>query len=288
MIDETLALTNRALKKWIRNPTSVLPGLFTAAFYIALFGNSVNPTNLIPTTSNGVAIPPATLAQIKAGIFATTFGGAPNYITYLTAGVICLIVVFNMSFGGIDIVLDRQLGYFNTLLTSPIPRASIFFSGVLQNLAKAMLLALLTFVVALLVPDGLKLTSSFGPLEFLGAFAVFAMLGFGLSCVFTALALILRSIDSLVAIVNFINLPLIFMSNALFPSTSFPDWLKDISGVNPISKANEAARILIINGNPSASGQLGTFTGDVLYLVGFVIVMTILGYLAATRAMRPE
>src|SRR5271154_6300221 len=288
MIDETLALTNRALKKWIRNPTSVLPGLFTAAFYIALFGNSVNPTNLIPTTSNGVPIPPATLAQIKAGIFGTTFGGAPNYITYLTAGVICLIVVFNMSFGGIDIVLDRQLGYFNTLLTSPISRASIFFSGVLQNLAKAMLLALLTFAVALIVPDGLKLTASFGPLEFIGAFAVFAMLGFGLSCVFTALALILRSIDSLVAIVNFINLPLIFMSNALFPSTSFPSWLKAVSGVNPISKANEAARILIINGNPSASGQLGTFTGDVLYLVGFVILMTILGYLAASRAMRPE
>ncbi len=288
MIDETLALTNRALKKWIRNPASVLPGLFTAAFYIALFGNSVNPTNFIPTSSSGVSIPAAVVAQIKAAIFATTFGGAANYITYLTAGVICLIVVFNMSFGGIDIVLDRQLGYFNTLLTSPIPRASIFFSGVLQNLAKAMLLAVLTFIVALLVPDGLKLTSSFGPLEFVGAFAIFAMLGFGLSCVFTALALILRSIDSLVAIVNFINLPLIFMSNALFPSSSFPSWLKAISGVNPISKACEAARILIINGNPAASGQMGTFTGDVLYLVGFVIAMTILGYLAATRAMRPE
>jgi len=78
------------------------------------------------------------------------------------------------------------------------------------------------------------------------------------------------------------------MSNALFPSTSFPSWLKAISGVNPVSKANEAARILIINGNPSASGQLGTFTGDVVYLVGFVIVMTLLGYLAAARAMRPE
>src|SRR5271155_3257427 len=190
MIDETLALTNRALKKWIRNPASVLPGLFTAAFYIALFGNSVNPTNLIPSSVGGVAIPAAVLAQIKAGIFGTTFGGAPNYITYLTAGVICLIVVFNMSFGGIDIVLDRQLGYFNTLLTSPIPRASIYFSGVFQNLAKAMLLAVLTFVIALIIPDGLKLTSSFGILELLGAFAAFTLLGLGLSCVFTSLALL--------------------------------------------------------------------------------------------------
>ena len=287
MLDETLALTNRALKKWFRNPWSVLPGLFTAAFYIALFGNSVNPTNFIPTSENGVAIPASALAAIKASILGTTFGGAADYITFLTAGVICLIVVFNMSFGGIDIVLDRQLGYFNTLLTSPIPRASIFFSGVLQNLAKAMLLALVTFVIALLIPDGLKLTSSFGVLEFLGAFSAFALMGFGLSCIFTALALILRSIDSLVAIVNFINLPLIFMSNALFPSTSFPSWLQSISSVNPISKATEGARTLIINGNLSAS-QLSTFTGDMLYLVGFAIVMAVLGYLAAARAMRPE
>ena len=288
MFDETLALTNRALKKWIRNPASVLPGLLTAAFYIALFGNSFNPTNLIPTSSNGVPIPASVLQQIQKSILGTTFGGAADYITYLTAGVICLIVVFNMSFGGIDIVLDRQLGYFNTLLTAPIPRASIFFSGVLQNLAKAMLLAVLTFIVALLIPDGLKLTSSFGVLEFIGAFGAIALLGFGLSCVFTALALILRSIDSLVAIVNFINLPLIFMSNALFPSSSFPSWLKAISSVNPISKADEAARILIVNGNPSASGQTGTLMGDILYLAAFAIVMAILGYLAAARAMRPE
>ncbi len=287
MFDETLALTNRALKKWIRNPWSVLPGFFTAAFYIALFGNSVNPTNFIPTSQNGVSLPPSAIAAIKAGILGTTFGGAPNYITYLTAGVVCLIVVFNMSFGGIDIVLDRQLGYFNTLLTSPIPRASIFFSGVLQNLAKAMLLAVITFVIALVIPNGLELSSSFGIAQFLGAFSAFALVGFGLSCVFTALALILRSIDSLVAIVNFINLPLIFMSNALFPSSSFPDWLKSISSVNPISKATEAARILIVNGNPP-SNLLGTFEVDMLYLVAFAVVMGVIGYILAARAMRPE
>jgi ABC-2 type transport system permease protein len=278
MLDETLALTNRALKKWVRNPFTIIPGLATSAFYLALFGNSFNPTNLVPAGSNSAAI--------KAGILGTTFGGAPTYITYLAAGVICLITVFNMSFGGIDIVLDRQLGYFNTLLTSPIPRASIYLSGVFQNLAKAMLLAVLTFVIALAIPNGLELPKAFGVLQLLGAFAAFGMLGLGLSCVFTSLALAARSIDSLIAVVNFINLPLLFMSNALFPSTSFPDWLKTISNANPISWADQAARILIISGNPGS--QLGTFEADMLYLLGFVIAMGVLGYLAAARAMKPE
>jgi len=280
VFDETLALTNRALKKWVRNPFTIIPGLATSAFYLALFGNSFNPTNLIPTSAGG------TSSSVASSILGTTFGGAANYITYLAAGVICLIIVFNMSFGGIDIVLDRQLGYFNTLLTSPIPRAAIYLSGVFQNLAKAMLLAILTFVIALVIPNGLKLPGTFGVLQLVGAFAAFTMLGLGLSFIFTFFALAARSIDSLIAVVNFINLPLIFMSSSLFPSTSFPGWLKSISNVNPISKADEAARILIINGNPGT--QTGTFVGDMLYLLGFVIVTGLVGYWAAARSMRPE
>jgi ABC-2 type transport system permease protein len=273
MFDETLALTNRALKKWVRNPFTIIPGLATSAFYLALFGNSFNPTNLFPSGSGG-------------SVLTTAFGGAPTYITYLAAGVICLITVFNMSFGGIDLVLDRQLGYFNTLLTAPIPRVSIYFAGVLQNLAKAMLLVVLTFVIALVIPKGLELPKTFGVLELVGTFAAFTLLGLGLSCIFTSLALAARSIDSLIAVVNFINLPLIFMSNALFPSTSFPDWLKAISNANPISWADQAARILIVSGTPGS--QTGTLATDFVYLVGFVIAMGILGYAVAARAMRPE
>jgi ABC-2 type transport system permease protein len=286
MIDETIALSARALKKWIRNPAAVLPGLFTSIFYLVLFGNSFNPTNLFTAGLSGT-LPPSVIATIKQSILQNAFGGAPTYITYLTAGVICLILVFNMAFGGIDLVLDRQLGYLNTLLTAPIPRAAIFFSGVLQNLVKVMALALLTFLIALVIPDGLVLPSGFGPLNFIGIFAAFALLGFGLSCVFTALALSVRSIDSLVAIVNFLTLPLIFMSNALFPSTSFPDWLKAIASVNPISTTNEAARLLIVNGTLSST-QVSTFTGDMLYLIAVAAALTVLGYLAARRALKAE
>ncbi len=275
MIDETLVLSARALKKWIRNPAAVVPGLVTSIFYIALFGSSFNPSNLIPSGVGG------------GQILQQAFGGAPTYITYLTAGVICLILVFNMAFGGIDLVLDRQLGFLSTLLTAPIPRASIFLSGVMQNLVKAMFLAVLTFLIALVIPNGLELPASFGIADFLGVFLAFALLGLGLSSVFTAIALAVRSIDSLVAIVNFLTLPLIFMSNALFPSTSFPVWLKDVADVNPISKTNEAARLLIVNGNLSG-GQLGTFVGDMLYLVGFVVVFGLIGYVAARRALSAQ
>jgi ABC-2 type transport system permease protein len=276
MFEETAALTFRALRKWVRNPASVMPGLFTALFYLALFGTSFNPANLIPAG-----------AGPGSGILQGAFGGAPTYITYLTSGVICIILVFNMAFGGIDLVLDRQLGYLSSLLTAPVPRAAIYLSGVIQNLAKVLILAVLTFIVALFLPSGLQLPGSFSVLSFLGVFSSFILLGLGLSFVFTALALTVRTIDSLVAIVNFMTLPIMFMSNTFFPPSSFPSWLMAIANVNPVTKANEAARLLIVNGSLSSS-QLATYGWDMAYLVVFATILGVLGYLAARRALRPE
>src|SRR5579862_5171074 len=261
MFGDLIALTGRALKKWIRNPAAVLPGFFTALFYLALFGNSFNPTSIIPSSIGGFQLTPAELQSIKTSILTQTFGGAATYISYITAGIICLILVFNMAFGGIDLVLDRQLGFLNTLLTAPITRGSIYFSGVLQNMVKAMSLAVLTFIIAIALPNGLKLGPGFGALQLIGVFGAFALLAFALSCVFTALALSVRSIDSLVAIVNFATFPLVFTSTALFPEAGFPGWLLSISNVNPISKATDSARLLMINGTLSSS-QLSTLAGD--------------------------
>ena len=280
------AQIRRALLKWIRNPAAVLPGFFTALFYIALFGSSFNPTSLVPSSIGGFQLSASELAQIKTSILTQTFGGAATYISYLTAGIICLILVFNMAFGGIDLVLDRQLGFLSMLLTAPISRSSIYFSGVVQNMVKAMSLAFLTFAVAIVLPNGLVLGKGFGIFNFVGAFGSFALLAFALSCVFTALALSVRSIDSLVAIVNFATFPLVFTSTALFPEAGFPSWLVAISNVNPITKATNGARLLMIHGTLTAA-QLTSFGWDALYLTVFAVLMAILGYLAANRALSP-
>jgi len=274
---ETFALTLRALRKWVRNPATIMPGLFTSLFYLILFGNSFNPANLFSSGTGGQA----------SSVLQAAFGGAPTYITFLTSGVICIIIVFNMAFGGIDLVLDRQLGYLNSLLTAPIPRAAIFLSGVAQNLVKVLVLGVLTFIVALVIPNGLQLPSSFNILDFVGVFGVFIFLGLDFSFIFTALALLVRSIDSLVAIVNFLTLPVMFMSNAFFPPSSFPGWLKTIANLNPVTKTNEAARLLLINGSLT-SAQVTTYTWDLVYLVAFATLLGVLGYLAARRALRPE
>lgn len=286
MFNDTLALTWRSLIKWFRNPAAIMPGVFMAVFWLALFGSSFNPVNLVPTKVGGTSLSPMLVLQIRAAI-SSVFGGAANYITFLTAGIITLIVIINMAYGGIDIVIDRQLGFLNSLLTSPISRASIFFSGALQNFVKAMFIAVVTFIVAILLPNGLQFGAGFGVLNLLGIFAAIALVTFGFGCLFTSVAFSVKVVDSLVAIINFIAFPLVFMSSAMFPLGTFPSWLKGIAEVNPVTKAVETARLLIVNGNLS-SGQLSTFAGNMLYLVVFAVVLAAVGYLIARRALRAE
>jgi ABC-2 type transport system permease protein len=286
MFSDTFALVGRSLIKWFRNPAAIMPGLFMALFWLALFGSSFNPLNLVPSQVGGAALPPALVEQIRSAM-ASVFGGAANYITFLTAGVISLVVVVNMAYGSIDIVLDRQLGYLNFLLGSPISRAAIFFSGVIQNFVKALFLALITFVAALFIPNGLQLGAGFGPLDLLGVFAAFALLTFGFSCLFTAVAFSVKSVDSLVAIVNFLAFPLVFMSTAMFPLGTFPSWLRGIAEVNPVTKAVESVRLLIVNGSLSPA-QLSVFVGDIFYLSIFAAALATIGYLIARRVLRMD
>lgn len=286
MFNDTLALTSRSLKKWIRNPAAMLPGVFMAVFWLALFGSSFNPVNLVPTQIGGNPLSPTLSLQIKSAI-SSVFGGAANYITFLTAGIMTLIVIINMAYGGIDIVIDRQLGYLNSLLTAPISRASIFFSGALQNFVKAMFIAVATFIVGVLLPNGLQFGAGFGVLNVLGIFAAISLVTFGFGCLFTAVAFSVKVVDSLVAIINFLAFPLVFMSSAMFPLGTFPTWLKGIAEVNPVTKAVETARLLIVNGTLT-SAQLSTVGWNMLYLVIFAVALAVVGYLIARRALKAE
>jgi len=286
MFNDTLALTARSLRKWIRNPAAIMPGIFMAIFWLALFGSSFNPVNLVPTQIGGSPLSPALTSQIKSAI-GSVFGGAANYITFLTAGIITLIVIINMAYGGIDIVIDRQLGYLNSLLTAPISRASIFLSGALQNFVKAMFIAVVTFIVGVVLPNGLQFGAGFGVLNLLGIFAAISLVTFGFGCLFTAVAFSVKVVDSLIAIINFLAFPLVFMSSAMFPLGTFPSWLKGIAEVNPVTKAVETSRLLIINGSLSPS-QLSVVGWNILYLVIFAVALGVLGYLIARKALKAE
>ncbi len=79
-------------------------------------------------------------------------------------------------------------------------------------------------------------------------------------------------------IVNLLNLPLLFASNAMFPSKFMPSWLQPIVQVNPISYATDISRQLLLGSSGMAS--LGF---DFLYLGSFAVVLTVVGTIVSWR-----
>jgi len=274
MIGESFALGRRALTKWVRNPFAVIVTSLQALFWLALFGDSFNPANAFGGTTNG-----------SLGPLQTAFGGAPTYITFLAPGVIGLVALTGMSFMGVDLVFDRINGYMDMLKAFPIPRTSIYFGGVIQNVAKGMVAAPITFVIALVIPNGLELGQGFGVVDLLGVFAIVALLTAVFATFFTGVAISVKSTDSFFAAINFLTFPIMFTSSAFFPLSFFPGWLKPVAQANPISLASGAMRLLIVNSSLSAS-QAQAVVGDVVGLCLYGIVFGLFGVLMARNALR--
>ena len=274
MIVESLTLGRRALTKWTRNPFAVIVTSIQALFWLALFGNSFNPANAFASSAGG-----------SLGPLQQAFGGASNYITYLTPGVISIVALTGMSFMGVDLVFDRINGYLDVLRAFPIPRTSIYFGGVIQNVAKGMVAAPITFVLALAIPNGLKLAQGFGLLNFLGIFAVVALLTLVFSTFFTGIAISVKSTDSFFAAVNFLTFPFMFTSSAFFPLSFFPGWLKPVAQANPITLASDAMRLLIVNSSLGAA-QVQALAADVGGLAIFGVLFAALGITMARSALK--
>jgi ABC-2 type transport system permease protein len=273
MIAESFALGKRALTKWTRNPFAVIVTSIQALFWLALFGSSFNPSNALASSAGSL------------GPLQQAFGGASNYITFLTPGVISIVALTGMSFMGVDLVFDRINGYMDVLRAFPIPRTSIYFGGVIQNVAKGLVAAPITFVLALLVPNGLRLAQGFGVLNLVGVFAIVALLTTVFATFFTGIAISVKSTDTFFAAVNFLTFPFMFTSSAFFPLSFFPGWLKPVAQANPITLASDAMRQFIVNGNLGAS-QVQALVGDLAGLALFGVLFSTAGILMARNALK--
>jgi ABC-2 type transport system permease protein len=133
----------------------------------------------------------------------------------------------------------------------------------------------------------LRLSSGFNALDLLGVFSVMLLLAFGFASIFTATAVRIAKWEILIAVVNLLNLPLLFTSGALLPISSTPDWLRTVPNGNPISKADKTARTFIVQGAVSAT-DVSTFIFDISFLLGFAIFFAVVGIIASRLALRAQ
>lgn len=176
--------------------------------------------------------------------FAARMLGVDNYIVFMTPGIMIMTTLFGGVFGGVSLVWDRRIGYLNKMLSAPIWRGAIpvgkMTATALQSIFQVLIIALTAMVLGVRFASGI-----WGLLLMLliATLFCFAMAGISLS-----IAVTVKSHEALFAIINFLTMPLMFTSNAIFPVAAMPAWLKAIATWNPLSYAVTPMRALATEG----------------------------------------
>ena len=257
-------LTAREIKKWYRNPVFLLTGLIQPFFWLALFGSAIDLTKFI-----GAGLP--------SGVSPTAiFGGAPNYITFILGGILVITSLFTAMFSGVNIIFDRRLGPMGRFLTSPIRRSSIVFSKIISAMIRILIQVVILIAAAFIIPNGLILEHGFSLEAGFVLVVTVILVALIFSSIFSVIAVRLKDMNTIFGIVNLVNLPLLFMSYAMFPGDIMAGWLSDAAKYNPVSWAAESIRTVIINGTviPSQASNVALWMGSLAILALGLVLLT--------------
>jgi ABC-2 type transport system permease protein len=163
--------------------------------------------------------------------------GMGNYIQFLAPGVIAMTVLFTSVFSGIELIWDRQFGFLKETLVAPVSRLTIMVGRVLGGATVAVSQGLILLVICLVA--GFRFPSLVAVPIVLLIMALIAVLFTALG---TAIASPMRDFQGFQLVMNFLVLPMFFLSGALFPLGDAPWALKAIARVNPLSYGVDALR----------------------------------------------
>ena len=262
------ALTHRDLRKWYKNPIQLFISLIQPVVWLGLFGKAVN---------FGAFVSGAGGTQAQENMIMLKMFGTTSYFSFLACGMMAFVILFTAAFSGMSVVFDRRFGFLNKVLSTPVNRGTIVVAKVLQSVGRALTQAAIVLLIAVLL--GMD-TSHFSALGLVGSFTMMFLMAFGLSSLYIMLALRSSDWQTQMAIINLLNLPLVFASNALFPTKLMPAWLQLIVRINPVSYANDATRQLLL-GAPGVN----TLALDFGYLLAFAFILSTTGIILSWRLL---
>jgi ABC-2 type transport system permease protein len=176
--------------------------------------------------------------------------GALSYRDFLAPGILAQSVMFIAIFYGISAIWERDSGVLSKYMVSPAPRWALVVGKALGSGVRSLTQALMIYLLSALIGVHLRLE----PLAILGLLAL-ALLG---SAIFATLSLVIACLvktrERFMGIGQLLTMPLFFASNAIYPVTLMPAWLKLIAHINPLTYMVDGLRTLMLTGGNSAFG----------------------------------
>lgn len=191
----------------------------------------------------------ASLGQPLLYLLALGFGLGPifqksghgSYLQFIAPGVIAMTVLFTSIFSGVALLWDRQFGFLKETLVAPVPRITIMIGRTLGGATVALIQGILVMIVCLI--------AGFRPVDLAAApvaFAFMLLIAVVFGALGTAIGSVLQDMQGFQLIMNFLVLPIFFLSGALFPLTNLPKALGIITSIDPLSYGVDGLRGALI------------------------------------------
>jgi len=230
----------RELKRYSRSPVQIVVSLGQPMLYLLILGFGLGP------------------------VFQKA--GAGSYLQFVAPGVIGMTVLFSSVFSGVGLLWDRQFGFLKETLVAPVPRTRIMFGRTLGGATVAVIQGTLVLIICMIA--GFRPASIWQiPVAFL--FMLLIAMVFG--ALGTAIGSVLKDMQGFQLIMNFLIMPIFFLSGALFPLVGLPLALKVLTGIDPLAYGIDGLRSTLI-----AASYFGPAL-DVAVLVGAGCVFLGLG-----------
>jgi ABC-2 type transport system permease protein len=227
------ALWLRELKRYLRSRSQIVASLGQPLMYLLVLGFGLGP------------------------VFEKA--GQGNYLQFVAPGVIGMSIMFSSVFSGVGLLWDRQFGFLKETLVAPVPRIQIMLGRTLGGATTAMIQGTLVLTVCLI--------AGFRPDDFMGVLLGFLFMA-AIAVVFAALGIIigcsLKDMQGFQLIMNFLVMPIFFLSGALYPLSNLPDALTLLTHLDPLAYGVDGLR--------------GAFIGQSHF--GAVVDLAVLGVLA--------
>ena len=192
-----------------------------------------------------------------------------NYKQFLLPGIIGMTILFSSVFSSISVVWDREFGFLREMLVAPISRTTIVMGKLISGTALSGLQGVVLLLFSPLL--GMRI----GIAEFLAMFFLIILLSIAITALGLFIASFLTSLEGFNVIMNFIVLPMFFLSGALYPMNSLPSILHYFTLINPLSYGVDAFKHVLF-GSEGTLGAEFPLLLDIGLLSLFSIIMVVL------------
>ena len=205
----------RELKRYVRSRPQVIASLAQPMLYLLVLGFGLGP------------------------VFQKA--GQGSYLQFMAPGVIAMTILFSSIFSGIALLWDRQFGFLKETLVAPVPRLHIMIGRTLGGATVATIQGCLIAIICVIAgfrPVSLAMIPV--ALLFMVLIAtVFGALGTGIGST-------LQDMQGFQLIMNFMVLPIFFLSGALFPLANLPLALSIVTSLDPLAYGVDGLRAVLL------------------------------------------